>query len=166
MKGAVMGIAQYRRQSHFYAKNKCLNKASLMFWMGNYEGCSCDSRPLRATLIMTQAAATTRSWCEEIRRTDVNSCLSRINLRPSFRNFLLFFIFFEKCHLHNLVDERIKRNQKRCEVSINCLVRGRLQEQSDNLNIFVLSTDGGREGGGRHSFSSSAPGYVYVIRPL
>lgn len=58
-----------------------------MFRRGNQEGVHATLQPLRATLIMTQTAATTRSWCEELRRTDVSSCLSRINLRPSFLNF-------------------------------------------------------------------------------
>lgn len=62
MKGMMMGIAQYLRQSHFNAV-QVFEQSKPNVPDRELRGCSCDFQSLRATLIMTQTAPTTRSWC-------------------------------------------------------------------------------------------------------
>lgn len=67
-----------------------------------------------------------------------------------------------------LVDEGVKGENKRCEVWINCLVRGRAAAKAGRSfkHLFVFRAQRRQAEEEVHSFPSPAPARVCVRRPL
>lgn len=111
IKGMMMGIAHYLRQSHFCAK-QVFEQSKPNVLDRELRGCSCDLQSLWATLIMTQQ--------QQQRAAGVKSSAAWMSI-PACQELICAPVFWvSKFHLHNLVDERIKENLKgvRCRLIV------------------------------------------------